>query len=896
MNLKKIAVAVNTITFSMLGFAADYTQVTGSQNFNNNDTAQTISTNSTDVINVTSGGIIIQNNGNGSVGYRGIVDLNGGTAKLGVGSTINATDISGASQASGLAVGNAFNASDTTTVTAKDLTINVNNNANVSSVSGISLSQGNNTVNLDGLTTITVNSQNNAFSSGGMFFTTGPSVTGIDSSNFNSSGQINADGLNIIVMADNPSDNNRATGIALGSPGTGQTKLTYNSATIDVTSKQNTVGAHGMVITDGGTVDGKNTNIKVTGGTKGTIDQDLYGISLTGNTSQVDLDGSTIISIKSGDDDIWMTGISTSGDTAKFSQKGGLTINLDTNGHIDNTVYGIRASSSNNHGQDNVSAILTNLQINSIGDASSNSAYIEASGGLVNITTDNLSLGANAANSGEMALSAKNNGEISLTSLNSTSLTGNLVANQGTINFSGANGTLTGQAITSNSGSINLGLSNSMTWQMTGNSTVSQLNMLNSTVDFASYAQSGNYAKLSVGDLASSQNATFKMNVDIVGGQGDLLEITNSSSGNYALVIANQGNSNTTGTEVINVVDDQSATPSATFTSNTVGLGGYQYGLQAAGRNWQLTPTGKLTNAAGASANFLNTNYLLTYVDTQTLLQRMGELRAKEGQEGSFWMRGFAGKLNSFSSHKLDGFDMSYNGVQLGIDKLIASKRGDFYLGAMVGYTDADPDYRQGSGGVRDVNAGIYGTYIDNSGLYIDAIAKYTRIKNNFSTNDSLGQKVSGKAKTDGYGLSLELGKRFILGSSNFYLEPQAQLSYSHQNGDTVNATNGLKVKLDSYDSLLGRGSLIAGYQVKQGDNPIDVYVKSGYVREFKGNTAYYLNNNKEKHNFKGGWVDSAVGVTAQFNKHHNVYAEISYANGNRFDKQQANIGYRFKF
>ncbi len=99
---------------------------------------------------------------------------------------------------------------------------------------------------------------------------------------------------------------------------------------------------------------------------------------------------------------------------------------------------------------------------------------------------------------------------------------------------------------------------------------------------------------------------------------------------------------------------------------------------------------------------------------------------------------------------------MDYNGVQLGIDKLITTRTANFYLGTMVGYTDGDPNYKHGSGGARDINAGLYGSYIDNSGFYIDSIVKYTRFKNNFSVSDSVGQNVKGKSKTNGYGLSLE--------------------------------------------------------------------------------------------------------------------------------------------
>ncbi|AZS51054.1 autotransporter outer membrane beta-barrel domain-containing protein [Entomomonas moraniae] len=65
----------------------------------------------------------------------------------------------------------------------------------------------------------------------------------------------------------------------------------------------------------------------------------------------------------------------------------------------------------------------------------------------------------------------------------------------------------------------------------------------------------------------------------------------------------------------------------------------------------------------------------------------MGELRDSDGKhEGDFWMRAYVGKLNSFGGQKLDGFDMTYSGTQLGVDKKMRLNSGDFYLCLMASY------------------------------------------------------------------------------------------------------------------------------------------------------------------------------------------------------------------
>lgn len=451
---------------------------------------------------------------------------------------------------------------------------------------------------------------------------------------------------------------------------------------------------------------------------------------------------------------------------------------------------------------------------------------------------------------------------------------------------------VTGAMITnSGTGQVHVDMTGS-TWNMTESSDITSLALSNSHVNFTDT----NFSELSTGTL--SGNGLFTLKTDIVAGQADKLIVTGTSTGNHNIIINNQGSSLTDGTERLTLVETTDG--GANFAlANAAELGGFEYGLQreaANTKNWQLFSTGKKTSTAEASINFLNAAYLLNYIDTQTLFQRMGDLKATNGQEGNFWIRGFAGKLNSFNSNQLHGFDMHYNGYQLGADKLITMNGGNLYVGAMFGYTHANPDYNRGNGTVKDYNAGIYGTYIDDSGFYVDAIAKYMYLRNRFDVTDTAGQTVKGTAKNRGYSLSVEIGKRFAISNTAFYIEPQSQLTYSYMGDSTTHASNGLKVKLNSYHSTLARAGAAVGYQIESSQNPVDIYLKTGYVKEFSGKTSYKLNQYKERYNFRGGWVDTAVGVNAQFNNRHNVYGEISYANGDRFDKQQINLGYRYQF
>lgn len=86
------------------------------------------------------------------------------------------------------------------------------------------------------------------------------------------------------------------------------------------------------------------------------------------------------------------------------------------------------------------------------------------------------------------------------------------------------------------------------------------------------------------------------------------------------------------------------------------------------------------------------------------------------------------------------------------------------------------------------------------------------------------------------------------------------------------------------------------GYQVNTENSNINLYAKTGIVREFDGDTYYKLNGNKESHSFEGNWWNNSVGVSAQVNKAHTIYLDVESSTGNRFDLLQVNGGYRYSF
>ncbi|AWM79912.1 hypothetical protein DKL61_05805 [Gammaproteobacteria bacterium ESL0073] len=325
----------------------------------------------------------------------------------------------------------------------------------------------------------------------------------------------------------------------------------------------------------------------------------------------------------------------------------------------------------------------------------------------------------------------------------------------------------------------------------------------------------------------SGNSLAVQLSSDIVAGVGNKVVVTENVFGNNYITINNTGSSATTGKETLTIIE--AGNKQATWTlTNKVEVGAYEYNIRSTAankNNIELYSTGKVTSTAQAATSFLNIAYLTTYIENQTLLQRLGDLRNSEAagvKSDGFWMKGFGGKLSAFSGSTMKGFDMTYTGTQLGIDKNIDIQDGRLLVGIMAGFTRTNPNYNEGDGTGKNYTAGLYATYLNDNGIYVDNVLKYNSMHNQFNVKDTVGNAVKGTGKTQGIMLSTEVGKRFWLESKQqgFYLEPQAQLSYGYQNGDTVHASNGLKVGLSHYNSTLGRISGIAGYQIQGQSQP----------------------------------------------------------------------------
>lgn len=264
--------------------------------------------------------------------------------------------------------------------------------------------------------------------------------------------------------------------------------------------------------------------------------------------------------------------------------------------------------------------------------------------------------------------------------------------------------------------------------------------------------------------------------------------------------------------------------------------------------------------------------------------KRLGEVRASEGSQG-IWARMARGQ----SKYGQQGIKNQYNYYQLGYDSKISD---DWILGGAFTYTDGDSSYTNGSGTNKHTGFAVYGSNLRDDGSFIDLIAKYAHMKNDFDVNGGVG---SGDYSTNGLSFSAEYGKRFQ--QEGYWIEPQAELTYGRVSSADFMTKNGASVHQDSMDSLVGRLGFSLGKDIKQGN----VYVRASYLYDFKGDTSVTMSKGGAATTFKtdlgGGWWEFGVGTNLDLGHDTHFYLDVETTAGGDVDTPwQWNAGVRYSF
>ena len=292
---------------------------------------------------------------------------------------------------------------------------------------------------------------------------------------------------------------------------------------------------------------------------------------------------------------------------------------------------------------------------------------------------------------------------------------------------------------------------------------------------------------------------------------------------------------------------------------------------------------------------------MLWRAENNDLMKRMGDLRLSEGERG-LWAKYYGGKYEMDSQNT--DFNLKYNAYQLGYD---ADAGNGWTVGAAVSYNDGDATYGNGRGDLSAYSAGIYGTWKSEDGQYVDIIAKYSKLDNDYKVFNDSGHKLSGDYKTWGTSISAEYGKRFE-NDNGFYFDPSVELTLGRINGkdynahsdylDSVGVKKDMQVEQDAFNTLVGR----VGFRLGQKLDNASYFVKLAAAHEFSGDfdTTFRAVNEPEGRtgiDFGDTWYEAQIGGTAKLSKNSLIYADFERSfGGDVEEKWRVDAGLRFTF
>ena len=263
----------------------------------------------------------------------------------------------------------------------------------------------------------------------------------------------------------------------------------------------------------------------------------------------------------------------------------------------------------------------------------------------------------------------------------------------------------------------------------------------------------------------------------------------------------------------------------------------------------------------------------------------------QQGAPTGIWARIGGGRYN----YSNDGINTAtdYTSIQGGYDTKTSR---NWIVGGQVSYLRGSEDYVfNGSGKVKSFAVGAYGLKDLGKDQYVHVESQVGRISNEFTARNEIGQAKSGDVKSNAYSIGVRYGKT-IKADNGFYVEPQAQLNYTHFGGRNFTADN-VSVNQAGVNSTSGKLGLEVGKQFGNGN----LYTRLAAGHAFTGNvkTTYTSGNSVKltEQDLKGTWTELAFGGRYGFNTNNSVYADVTTGlSGDYQADWGVNAGFTHKF
>lgn len=442
---------------------------------------------------------------------------------------------------------------------------------------------------------------------------------------------------------------------------------------------------------------------------------------------------------------------------------------------------------------------------------------------------------------------------------------------------------------------------------------------------------------LTVNGNYAGANGLVRINT-VLGGDAsatDKLVVNGNTSGTTRVLVTNAGGAGAATVNGIQVVQVSGTSTEGNFTlAAPVQTGAYEYSLHRGGRtdgdansfylgSFYNPPVPAPVPVPGAPApapipfpapEVLRPavpGYVMGQVATQELgLGLLGTLHQRVGEQQTLkwdhcgcddkapadqaWMRLHAQRLDLDGKRQF-GFEQELQYFQIGKDLAVrysgdAADKSRSHTGISVGYGRTSTNFndrRRGDAGMgydtgkmkgQMLTLGAYHTRYADNGSYLDLVGQLHAVQNKYT--DKYGGE--GTQKGAGGGLSVEVGRPWQIGDSQWLIEPQAQLSYQLTRyrgfADNISTVDGF-----TSHSLRGRlGARLAWNDKADRADKLTrtntFYVTANVLHEFKDPKGVTIGNTTVDEQWaKQTWAELGVGAQLPLSKAAYLYGGLQY-------------------
>ena len=270
--------------------------------------------------------------------------------------------------------------------------------------------------------------------------------------------------------------------------------------------------------------------------------------------------------------------------------------------------------------------------------------------------------------------------------------------------------------------------------------------------------------------------------------------------------------------------------------------------------------------------------------ENNDLFKRLGDVRRGDHNNG-LWARFMAGE----SEYGTQSLENEYTTLQFGYDHRVGANN-EWILGGAFTYTNGESTFNYGSGDNYQYGFALYGSYLGETGGYVDVIGKYSRLNNEFEANGGIGK---GEYYGNGLSLSVEAGHRFDV-ASKFYFEPQVEFTYGYLTDVDYTTSEGAQVAQDSMKTAVGRVGINLGKSFEKGN----VHIGASYLKDWEGETSVAMTYKDHTRHYAqdlgDDWFEFELGGAYSVRDNLKVYGTFETTTGGKVKTPwQANLGVR---